>query len=190
MGFSYLDGKSWIEVSRDERLFCSELYHELKDNEKKKKFIYWLYNQCSLELNFPELDVEWEIGFEVVFYRDFIKYHGMAVINEKFPLKRTFDLCLFSENRIIIFEAKAHQGFNKKQQDSFKKDIDLVSKIVKRRHRDISVNLIGICSSQYLQNPRVDFSVLNVFNGIVTWEELYHLLDNDVFLNADSIYNK
>jgi hypothetical protein len=42
MGFDYLKGKNWSAVTREERLFCSHLYHNIKQPNNIKMFINWL----------------------------------------------------------------------------------------------------------------------------------------------------
>ena len=37
MGFSYLQNKSWLEITREERLYCAFLYWDIKDKEKDLK---------------------------------------------------------------------------------------------------------------------------------------------------------
>jgi hypothetical protein len=106
MGFQYLGGKTWLEVTREERLFCSFLYWDISGNGRA--FVEWLNQNSQLRL---EPDADWEAGYEVCFYRDFFRFKGVSARGRGFSPKRTFDLCLFSEDCIIIFEAKVHQGF-------------------------------------------------------------------------------
>ena len=113
MPLTYLEKKSWSQVTREERYFCSHLYHHIIN--KEKPFVKWL-NQ-KLKTNFP-LNNNWEIAFEACFYRDFYKLHKKKKLPEKLR-KRTFDLCLFSDNHIIIIEAKVQQGFKGDQLNSF-----------------------------------------------------------------------
>jgi len=35
MGFSYLGGKYWSEITRDERTFCAYLFHAFKDEPQE-----------------------------------------------------------------------------------------------------------------------------------------------------------
>jgi hypothetical protein len=65
----YLESKSWKDITREERFFCSHLYHTIINREKES--VGWLNNNTTLKLN-PNSN--WEVGYEVCFYRDLIKY--------------------------------------------------------------------------------------------------------------------
>jgi len=88
MGYSYLNGKNWLKVTREERLFCSYLYHDIIGVEKE--FVVWLNAQPDDKtLNLPPQD-DWEIGYEVCFYRDFLRViKGESVNDSKYSPKRT-----------------------------------------------------------------------------------------------------
>jgi len=101
MGFIYLDGKNWIDVTREERLFCSYLYWDIK--KSVKDFVSWLSTISGLALRF---DDTWEVGYEVCFYRDLQKFRRKPLDLTRYSRKRTFDICLFSESTIVIIEAK------------------------------------------------------------------------------------
>lgn len=95
-GWSYLSGHPWSKITRDERWFCHILSKELENEDKAKKFIdalksnsefaNWINNDskrdsiiyvkenralCSIPSN-----LEWEVGYEVAFYRDLMFHHG------------------------------------------------------------------------------------------------------------------
>ena len=139
MPIGYLKGKTWLEITREERLFCAYLYFDII-NTGIPHFITQLNN---LDRNIQlESNKEWDIGFEVCFYRDLLYYYGnkekpIRVVNEKrekeglpkFPEKRTFDLCLFSEDEILIIEAKAQQGLESEQCDTFKNDVENIKEL-------------------------------------------------------------
>ena len=97
MPLTYLKNNSWSKVTREERYFCSHLYHFLIKREKP--FVKWL-NQIP-KANFP-VNNNWEIAFEACFYRDYHKLHETPL--PAHLRKRTFDLCLFSNNHIIIIK--------------------------------------------------------------------------------------
>jgi hypothetical protein len=77
-------GKPWSEITREEIYFCAELFFEIRKGVKK--FIQFLNINPSFNLN---KDEEWEVGFEVCFYRDYLYSIGESVkveYNEvKFP---------------------------------------------------------------------------------------------------------
>lgn len=145
MNKTYLKNKSWAEITREERLFCSHLYHHIREPHNTKEFVNWLNTANSPVKDFQntlQLDAttEWEAAFEVCFYRDVLKSFDLSVKAEqvylnKIPkidnkavnmIKRTFDLALFSDDTIVIIEAKAAQGLTKEQFADFEMDFDLI----------------------------------------------------------------
>ena len=198
MGFSYFGEKGyWYNITRDERFFCSELYYKIKGNEKK--FIKFLSKCDNIKIiDNEDLNAEWEISLEVCFYRDFIHEIGFdknthirrsiskSNNNKPFPMKRTFDLCLFSEKKIIIIEAKAKESFDNLQLEDFKKDFHMIDELLSLSDKNVSIHLLGLWSSYY--NPKKDTK--KVFdNNIITWREIYSLFPNEeIFLRADNIY--
>ena len=73
MGLSYLNGKTWSEVTRDERFFCSHLYNLIQNNGIAQFLSYLNKNHRT---NF-DTNAYWEIGYEVCFYRDFWYFNGL-----------------------------------------------------------------------------------------------------------------
>jgi hypothetical protein len=118
MGFEYFEGKNWIDISREERLYCAHLYFQIRG--KELEFVKWLNENHKMKL---PTESEWEIGYEVCLYRDYFKQLRDETIckdNVDYPPKRTFDLCLFSEENIVIIEAKVQQRFDAEQSEVFK----------------------------------------------------------------------
>ena len=182
MGFSYLKGKCWAEVSREERFFCAHLYGLLVRDEEKR-ILSCIRGHDGRE---PPRAEKWEPAFEVCFHRDFS--HHWNTKNLYSP-KRTFDLCLFSEEAILIIEAKAQQPFQGEQLHGFKEDCERVRNQVSElvRTRAPEVWIIGLASSKY-EPP---CKVLNEFDGpLLTWRCLSELYDYDkVLLCADKVYD-
>jgi hypothetical protein len=178
VGFKYLDGKRWDQVTRDERFFCQRLY-EIIIMEKPEQFVAYLRDAHGLDV--PG-EGEWEAGFEVCFYRDLWQHRERK--GPLFSPKRTFDLCLFGEKAIIIIEAKAAGGFDEDQMESFAGDIIEVAKLTKVDN----VKLVGLCSSQYEVEPEFK----STFDGkILTWKALADRYDNDdILLRADDVYKR
>ena len=176
MGFDYLNGKRWSEVTRDERFFCMRLY-ELINKDSPESFVMFLCNTLKLDVL---TEGEWETGFEVCFYRDLWQHRRQA--GKPHSIKRTFDLCLFGEKAIIIIEAKAATGFDITQTEIFTQDIIEVAKLTNVD----DVKLVGLCSSKYKVEP----DIANLFDGqIVTWKEMASRYNNDeMLLRADDIY--
>jgi len=184
MGFAYLNQKNWSDITREERFFCAHLYFELLKNITP--FLKLLAGNKIIK---ETLAVEnlWEIGFEVCFYRDFIYKIGFNGQHEigKTPYhhlgKRTFDLCLFSEKQIIIIEAKAQQGFDTKQLESFKSDIETVRQLL---GENIDIKLIGLVAARYRPKEETKKNFASIFN----WQQLYECYKNDLFLKAEDTF--
>lgn len=185
MGFSYLQGKSWLEITREERLYCAFLYWDIKGREKD--FVSWLDDNHGLQL---DSDAEWEVGYEVCFYRDLLKSRGKSVNPTQYSSKRTFDLCLFSEEAMVIIEAKVQQMFKESQMRAFQKDRDDIPKIVGKQ---IDTNIIALASSHYYENYDKfgQNDMLKKFNACISWAEIYDSYSQrDIYKQADDIYNK
>jgi hypothetical protein len=148
MSWKYLNNKKWADVTREERLFCSHLYHKINSPQNAKEFIQWLNSTESPIKGFKNQNclnknADWEASFETCFYRDVLKSYGYGV-KERFEelksiesigegvtnlIKRTFDLALFSSETIVIIEAKAAGGIDSKQFKDFEMDENLIKGI-------------------------------------------------------------
>jgi hypothetical protein len=203
MGWKYLGGKTWAEVTRDERFFCQHLYSLIR--EDVPGFVRKLNELAAL--NLPD-EEEWEVGFEVCFYRD----HRFMCAEDKhvwhgntdmYSSKRTFDLCLFSHDHIVIIEAKAAQGFELKQIGEFMNDLAWVKEAVAVVKGDgaaaghiVDVYVVALASKKYLD--KLDWGKINresTFSGeAISWAALAeHYGMNEkkcdpVLLRADAIY--
>jgi hypothetical protein len=100
-----------------------------------------------------------------------------------FSPKRTFDLCLFSDDAILIVEAKAQQPFESDQLRSFVAD----RQEVRKETGVANVVVVGLASSAY-KPPR---TVIETFDGkLLTWRALSSLYQDDtILLRADAIYD-
>jgi len=176
MGFDYLKGNRWSQVTRDERFFCQRLY-ELVRSESTEAFVGYITDALGLDLT---TGGEWEIGFEVCFYRDLWQLDGRK--GRLYSPKRTFDLCLFGENEIVIIEAKAAGGFDQDQNAVFEKDIAEVQKLTGIEN----VLLVGLCSSKYI----VETDLSATFQDrILRWKDLAERFGGDEILaRADEVY--
>ncbi len=181
-GWSYLNGKLWAEVTRDERYYCQHFFNLLRDRDNLKKFIALLNSKSTIAL---DPDVEWEPAYEVCFYRDLWFLNKDTKDIKLISPKRTFDLCLFSEKTIVIIEAKAQQGFDSdiSQFNMFKKDKCEVTKSTGAR-----TLLVGLASSKHIDKLNGKYS--EDFNCLVSWKDLTLELfkDDPVLLRADSLY--
>jgi len=183
MFLKYLNDKTWSQVTREERYFCSHLYHFLIS--KEKEFISWLNE--TLKTNFNP-DQEWEISFEVCFYRDYYKLKGKNLPEEL--RKRTFDLCLFSPTDIIIIEAKVQQPFHSDQIEFLKQDIGRISDLL-NEPTQVAVSALILCSQTYLNNLSKygDPEMLKDYKKI-TWSDLFNHFQNPIFKDAEEKYKK
>ena len=185
MGFKYLRNQYWSQITREERYFCSHLYHLLIG--KEKEFVIWLNNTLGEHFN-P--DQEWEISFEVCFYRDFYKLNGKDLPEEL--RKRTFDLCLFSETDIIIIEAKVQQPFKKKQINDLREDVVILEEMLIADSVKITPLLLG--SETFFKNLEGKYGkgVETFITGIkfITWEKLYQKYQLDFLKVAEDKYRQ
>lgn len=174
-GLTWLNGKSWWQVSRDERYFCAELHHLIRNDTSR--FIRHLNDAHKQKLN-PE--ASWEVAYEACFYRDL--WHAGHREHDRVSLKRTFDLALFSDDEILLIEAKAQQTFNTRQLETFKRD----AKYVQQRTGASRVRMGLLVSSHY----RVPARALTSFEGPrLTWLELAHLYgDSPLLARADTLF--
>lgn len=189
MSIKYLEDKSWKDITREERPFCSELFSCINGNENK--FIKIINEECNS--SFDE-NCEWDSGYEVCFYRDFLKLKDKSVRESPYSQKRTFDLCLFSNKCIIIIEAKVQQGFESKQLSDFENDKADVKKLIKEyTHDDIDIKLIALTSSIYLKNLKKKKSkTLGFFDYQIDWLQLAatYKEKKEIFQRADDLYKK
>lgn len=177
MGFSYLNNKSWEQVTREERVFCFELYETIRKDPKAFLQLILMH----------ELDC-FEIGLEVCFYRDVMYEYDLKIGQFDLPKKRTFDMVIFTQNEIVIIEAKANQGFDKVQLESFEKDREYMQELFEK----IKINSVpkvtigAICSSEY--QPSVETK--KHFDFLCTWNELAEIYPNkkEIFNRANHIY--
>ena len=178
MGLKYFDELSWDEITREERFFCLQLYNHIKKSGIDE-FIDIL-NQKRKSLLLP-FDTNWEIGFEVCFYRDLWQHQGK--VNDLYSSKRTFDLCLFSDDIIVIIEAKSHQGFTSKQLNSIVED----ERVIKTLTNVTRVETVALFSSNYTPN---EGTIPEAWIEL-HWDELSGVYGNDaVLMRANDIYGK
>lgn len=169
---SYLGNKHWNEISRTELLFTSHLYEMIRKDIKK--FIRFLNTKEGFHL---DEELEWEVSFEVCFYRDFLQSYNMYESHiQEYKPKRTFDLCLFSEKSIVIIEAKAQQCFDdKKDGEAFSEDKILVKQIVRNiANKNIDVHVVALASQKCLNDMGCygRTLLLNSIDKKITWSEM------------------
>jgi len=131
---------------------------------------------------------EWEVGFEVCFYRDYLWQRNRSARAEGFPFKRTFDLCLFSERSIIIVEAKVCEPFDAEQNRDLARDKGLIQRLVDLDQ--LQVRAVALASSEYFRNAK-EYGwpdTLTVFDGKFTWEQVARKYPDDILAQADIMY--
>jgi hypothetical protein len=187
MGFKYLSDKTWSQITREERYFCSHLYHFLIG--KEKEFVSWLNETLNTSYNAVQ---EWEISFEVCFYRDYYKEFPRTKKPTRDLRKRTFDLVLFSESDIIIIEAKVQQPFKEKQIKELRFDLDYIKELLVNR----GVNVTGflLASEKFYMNfknkhKNKDKTFISDFNQI-SWSQLFKKYNQQIFDEAEKRYKK
>lgn len=185
MGFSYLQNSSWLKITREERLYCAFLYSDIRDREED--FILFLNNNHNMKL---DSNTEWEAGYEVCFYRDLLRSRGESVNPTQYSSKRTFDLCLFSEDTIVIVEAKVQQMFKESQISTFQKDRDDIPKIIGKK---IDTKIVALASSHYYENYKKfgQNDILKQFDACISWAEIYDLYNQkNIYQQANDMYKK
>lgn len=229
MEISYFGGNRWKELSREERLFCAHLYFDIERNTESS-FIGFLNDNikpleatCKKEPAFKiKNSLNWEVAYEVCFYRDFL--WGMAkdenrqirVVNKArlenkndgknpFPEKRTFDLCLFSDEQIIIIEAKAHETFHADQIKSILEDRTHIHQMITKHAEFVNppeVKILLLASSKYLNDQakgqKSKEALAKHFEskkehllGYITWCDIYsHFSRNNLYERADKIFGE
>ena len=212
MPFPYLGGHRWLDLTRDERFFCAELYIALKQPDRLAAFIDRL-NAALSEMDQQlalDKDATWAVGYEVAFYRDYIHALGAPVdgklVHEigstRFSRKRTFDLCLFGPDRLVIIEAKVHQGLKGDQVKEFRRDAEHIEQLTGLERSKIL--LVGLWSSHYTKraadsrDARVaDFhgSIKRDFDAILHWNDLGIAgpafdAGRDLFQVADELFGR
>ncbi len=178
MSFDYFNGKKWKDISRDERRFCADLIFQLQNNNSEHQFVEWLVEINKLDI--PKV-TDFEIDFEVCFYRDMLfdyELRNKATLKDKKKikglLKRTFDICIFLPNDIIIIEAKAAQGMTSNQMIEFKYDKrSIQSCLGDLGFAEKTVYIIGLVSSEYSTKTIVKLNKEHrYFDGIISWQDI------------------
>lgn len=197
MKLTYLNNNSWLDITREERYYCSELFFHFR--EDPLKLINLLFKTKTINcLDKKDLKSKWEIGYEVCFYRDLIHHLNKTRDNkikiDNYNRKRTFDLCLFSENKILIIEAKVQSGFDSKQMKHFKKDEKHFNNLgIKEGIKFPEIHLVGLAADTYFINVekpgRKGIPEL-IKENYLTWSDIYNGTEKiKIFQKANQLYN-
>lgn len=190
MGLKYLDGKHWSEITREERYFCMQLYQSVVQTGVKR-FVETVNRLTGIEL---DPDENWELGYEVCFFRDY-RHH----LNRKVPLesaKRTFDLCLMSDKTIVIIEAKCAERFKPDQLADFGEDHNRFMRLATLCPdlHGVKIVILGLVASTYrdeLENQGADliYRSFKANTRFMTWEDLADVYGNPELLRAGAVFN-
>lgn len=183
MGISYLRGQAWSTWTREERYFCAVLFgHARRD---PASFASWLIETAGLGI---EPAGEWDLGYEVCFYRDYLWQLDASAKELNLPAKRTFDLCLFGERDIVVIEAKVCEAFGGAQNDDFAQDKARIKSI--EGLEDVSVHVVALAPTQYFANAARfgRAGTLTMFDGHITWLQLAELYSDGLLRQADGMY--
>jgi len=183
MGPKYFNGFSWDRITREERLFCAELFFHIRKDPQD--FVALLQRKAHL----PSVPVgQWDTSYEVCFYRDFIRRFPPKD-EHRYSLKRTFDIAMFGESTIIIIEAKAAEMFSSKQAESFGRDLEHIVRLLKSK---VDIYFVALASTRYFDNfeKHGRSSALKAFDSRhLTWEAVEgHYPDVPLFKRACEVY--
>jgi len=183
MSITYFNGLSWQDLSRDERFYCFCLYQKAKNNPRQ--FAELIASKAGLNV---EPTDDWDVAVEVCFYRDYLWHKGKPVHGSGFSPKRTFDLCLFSSNTIIIIEAKVDQPFDTEQNKVFAEDSKKIRQLL--GNEDLNIYLVALASSKYYKADANNGSgdALRPFNGRISWSDMYQEYVDEIFNQAENLY--
>ncbi|HUL00203.1 MAG TPA: hypothetical protein VLX29_05030 [Nitrospirota bacterium] len=183
MGIPYLKNLPWSRWTRDERYFCSILYSQTHHNPAE--FASWLIRASTLDL---EPAGNWDLGYEVCFYRDFLWQLGGSAKHNDLPTKRTFDLCLFGERALIVIEAKVSEAFDAAQNQDFGRDKERIKSLPGLG--DLEVRVVALASSTYFANAQVygHPGTLDIFDGRVSWSQIAQKYPDVLLDQADRLY--
>ncbi len=183
MGNTYLRGRPWSSWTREERYFCAVLF--CRARHEPAAFASWLIDAAGLSAS---CEGDWELGFEVCFYRDYLWQLGQSARECGLPAKRTFDLCLFGERDLIVVEAKVCEAYGGAQNEDFALDRARINSLPGLE--DVSVHLVALASSQYFSAAarRGRPGTLAMFDGRLSWSQVAGRYPDPVLQQADAMY--
>lgn len=184
MSIPWLGGANWADWTRDERYFCAVLFGHA--DQDPNRFARWVVTAAGLDRSMLD-GAEWEVGYEVCFYRDYLWERG-ELEGTELPLKRTFDLCLFATRAVIVIEAKGFEGFSSKQNAEFDEDRKRLKALL---GSDVKVELVALASSTYVGSDRLGENALAPFNGHhLTWKGTAEEYRDARLALADGLYRR
>jgi hypothetical protein len=183
VAIAYLRNEPWSSWTREERYFCALLFSHA--SQEPSEFASWLIDTARLTV---DARGEWDLGYEVCFYRDYLWQLGKSAKQVGLPTKRTFDLCLFGERDLIVIEAKVCEAYDGSQNEDFALDKARINSL--EGLEGIGVHVVALASSLYFQNA-ARFSrpgTLTMFDGRITWAQIAGHYDDELLRQADRMY--
>ena len=186
----FIDGKTWREVTRTERYFVWRLASLIMNDPQY--FVDKVLIQ-HLNLNSHLSELKWDVSTDVHLFRDIRFYMQRKPCEgqeyEHLSDSMEFDLVLFSNELLVIFEAKAWCKYEPDQLVKFKNELKSFSEL---SELDLKTKMFGIHSSRYSPTE----TTLSGFHnkGYITWQQLHSVYSNlypDVsqdFIRADRCY--
>jgi hypothetical protein len=186
MGLPYFKGNSWSDLTREERFYCFCLYQRAKENPRK--FAEFIKEEAKLEELKIDQNDDWDVGVEVCFYRDYLWHQNKSVKTSELSQKRTFDLCLFGPNAMIIIEAKVDQRFDSAQNAIFEEEKTKIPKLIE--NDQIKIYLVALASQKYYDAAEKygNGKALNPFDGCISWADVHQKYNDAIFQQADELY--
>ncbi len=181
--------QKWIDVTREEREFCAVLFSKILND--CNEFVDFLNKKARVLRGGPlclPMSVGWVVGSEVALYRDLMyenlmhegedisEYIEKIWEDSKDPLRsaraRKFDLALFSDECLVVIEAKAHGGFSSDDVSKLDKDQETI-RAIDPKTRFVA---LGLHSCKYTPETAIEEAeVGNGFHALFTWNQLAKL---------------
>ena len=197
----FATGQSWASLNRSERAFCAALYrHDLARpgslaaaiglhcKAPPQRGTKWDWNSAPV-IAVPKADA-WETALEACFFRDMYRAKPTATKPKNFNAlaQTTFDLVLFSDDAIIVIEAKGIESFSTAQ---LRRIAGIKSGMSALVGNSVQVLFYGLISSKYLRNisNRPAAGELYQLDGLVAWRDLAAFYEACPLLaQADAVY--
>ncbi|MEY4545902.1 MAG: hypothetical protein RL685_2097 [Pseudomonadota bacterium] len=190
-GLHWLQGKSWWEVSRDERFFCAELYQRIRGDVTR--FVAYLSREIDLD---PR--GHWQAAYPVCLQSDLWQPRSRSDADrrdtarppverssgiERVRFERSSNLALLSDHDVVLIEVAGEHGLQLESvQQLNRAAADLKDLLPQLR----DVYCAALVSSQ-TEPPR---EVVRALGGpLLRWKALSELYgDDELLLRADTLF--
>lgn len=190
-GLHWLQGKSWWEVSRDERFFCAELYQRIRGDVTR--FVAYLSRELDLD---PR--GQWQVAYPVCLQSDLWSPRGRSDSErrdtirphverssgiERTRFERSSNLALLSDHEVVLIEVAGEHGL---QLESVQQLVRAATDLKELLPQLRDVFCAGLISSQ-IEPPR---EVARALGGpLLRWKALAELYGDDELLQrADALF--